>query len=89
MVERDVSNLRTSLAALAKDLRAPVARPSLRELDEVADGIAALAEELDGAQKERERLTAELRGPGSAGWPALGRHRGRHRASRFATPSPR
>jgi signal transduction histidine kinase len=59
-VERDVSTLRASLAALAKDLRAPVARPMLRELDEVAGGMAALADELDGAQKERERLTGEL-----------------------------
>jgi signal transduction histidine kinase len=59
-VERDVSTLRTSLAALAKDLRAPVVRPMLRELGEVASGVAALAEELDGAQKERERLTTEL-----------------------------
>jgi len=59
-VERDVSTLRASLAALAKDLRAPVARPTLRELDEVAGGVAALAEELDGAQRERERLTTEL-----------------------------
>jgi signal transduction histidine kinase len=60
VVERDVSNLRASLVALAKDLRAPIARPSLRELDEVAGGVAALAEELDGAQRERERLTTEL-----------------------------
>ncbi|HEX3345135.1 MAG TPA: HAMP domain-containing sensor histidine kinase, partial [Polyangiaceae bacterium] len=59
-VERDVSVLRGSLAALAKDLRAPIARPSLRELDEVASGVAALAEELDGAQRERERLTTAL-----------------------------
>jgi signal transduction histidine kinase len=59
-VERDVSTMRTSLAALAKDLRAPVGRPVLRELGEVAIGVAALAEELDGAQRERERLTTEL-----------------------------
>ena len=59
-VERDVSVLRASLAALAKDLGAPVARPTLRELDEVAGGVAALAKELDAAQKERERLTGEL-----------------------------
>jgi signal transduction histidine kinase len=59
-VERDVSNLRASLDALAKDLRAPVARPALRELDEVAVGVASLAEELDRAQRERERLTTEL-----------------------------
>jgi signal transduction histidine kinase len=60
VVERDVSALRASLASLAKDLRAPVARPALRELADVAGGVAALAEELDGAQRERERLTTEL-----------------------------
>jgi signal transduction histidine kinase len=59
-VERGVSSLRASLAALAKDLRAPVARPGLRELDEVATGVATLAEDLGRAQAERERLTREL-----------------------------
>jgi signal transduction histidine kinase len=59
-VERSVSGLRASLAALAKDLGAPVARPALRELGEVANGVAALAQELDRAQKERERLTRDL-----------------------------
>ena len=59
-VERDVSTLRASLAALAKDLRAPLARPTLRELGEVASGVAALAQDLDRAQIERERLTREL-----------------------------
>jgi signal transduction histidine kinase len=59
-VEQDVSTLRASLAALAKDLRAPLARPALRELDEVASGVASLAQELGQAQKERERLTRDL-----------------------------
>lgn len=59
-VERDVSTLRTSLAALAKDLRAPVAKPALRELAEVAQGVATLAEELVRVQVEREGLTREL-----------------------------
>jgi len=59
-VERDLSTLRASLAALAKDLSAPLARPALRELDEVASGVASLAEELRRAQKERERLTRDL-----------------------------
>jgi signal transduction histidine kinase len=59
-VERDVSTLRASLAALATDLKAPLSRPSLRELGEVASGIAALAQELDRAQGERERLTRDL-----------------------------
>jgi signal transduction histidine kinase len=59
-VERGVSTLRGSLAALARDLRAPVARPQLRELGEVAAGVDALAKELDRAQGERDRLTREL-----------------------------
>jgi signal transduction histidine kinase len=59
-VERDLSTLRASLAALAKDLSAPLARPALRELDEVASGVASLAEELRRAQRERERLTRDL-----------------------------
>jgi signal transduction histidine kinase len=59
-VEKGVSTLRVFLAALARDLRTPVARPALRELDEVAGGMAALAGELDRAQMERERLTREL-----------------------------
>ncbi|HEX3769207.1 MAG TPA: HAMP domain-containing sensor histidine kinase [Polyangiaceae bacterium] len=59
-VERGVSMLRGSLELLAKDLRAPVARPPLRELDEVASGIDALAKDLGRAQTERERLTREL-----------------------------
>jgi signal transduction histidine kinase len=59
-VERDVSTLRASLKALATDLRAPLARPALRELGEVASGVASLAQDLDRAQKERERLTRDL-----------------------------
>lgn len=59
-VERGVSSIRGSLAALACDLRAPVDRPQLRELGEVASGVEALAKELERAQGERERLTREL-----------------------------
>ena len=59
-VERDVSTLRGSLRALATDLQAKVARPSLRELDEVSSGVEALAQELQRAQEERERLTRDL-----------------------------
>lgn len=58
--ERGVGSLRRSLAALEKDLRAPVDKPALRELDEVATGISALAEALDRAQRQREQLTHEL-----------------------------
>jgi signal transduction histidine kinase len=59
-VEQDVSTLRASLAALATDLQAPLARPVLRELDEVASGVESLAKELARAQKDRERLTRDL-----------------------------
>jgi signal transduction histidine kinase len=59
-VDRGVSSLRASLADLARDLRSPVGRPALRELGEVAAGVAALARELDRAQDHREQLTREL-----------------------------
>jgi signal transduction histidine kinase len=59
-VERGVASLRRSLAALAEDLSAPVARPQVRELGAVADGIAALATELGRAELQRKRLTSEL-----------------------------
>jgi signal transduction histidine kinase len=59
-VDNGVSTLRAALTAVAKDLKAPIARPRVRELGEVADGLAALAEELSRAQGERERLTSEL-----------------------------
>jgi signal transduction histidine kinase len=45
---------------LHRDLGATVARPALRELGEVAQGIADLAAELSGAQKEQARLSREL-----------------------------
>ncbi len=59
-VERGVGSLRASLAALATDLKAPVPRPALRELEEVADGVSALAAALARSQKEQETLTREL-----------------------------
>jgi signal transduction histidine kinase len=59
-VERDVSSLRASLAALSRDLTAPVARPALRELGEVAVGVEALARNLDRSQAERAGLARDL-----------------------------
>src|SRR6202044_2297136 len=69
--------LRGSLGALASDLSAPIPRPKLRELSDVADGIARLAENLRRARGEEERLGRELsqqerlaapgRGVGAAG----------------------
>ncbi len=57
---RGAGALRESLGALEKDLRAPVSRPSIRELGDVAEGIEHLARELASAQAEHERLTLEL-----------------------------
>ena len=59
-VNRGAAALRTSLGALAGDLNAPIPRPKLRELSDVADGIARLAESLKRAHAEEERLGREL-----------------------------
>ena len=59
-VQRGAAALGRSLSSLGRDLSAPVARPKLRELAEVADGITALAAELQTAQKEQSRLSREL-----------------------------
>jgi signal transduction histidine kinase len=59
-VNRGAAALRSSLVSLADDLNAPVPRPKLRELSDVADGIARLAENLRRARSEEERLGREL-----------------------------
>jgi signal transduction histidine kinase len=59
-VRRSAATLNASLSALATDLSAPVPRPPVRELADLADHIAGLAEELARAQQDRERLGAEL-----------------------------
>ncbi len=59
-VQRGAAALGRSLSSLGRDLTAPVARPKLRELADVADGITALAAELRTAQKEQARLNREL-----------------------------
>jgi signal transduction histidine kinase len=59
-VQRGAAALKTSLAAIATDLGAPILRPPDRELSDVADGIAGLARALASAQQEKERLGAEL-----------------------------
>jgi signal transduction histidine kinase len=59
-VHRGASGLKASLAALGRNLDAPVARPGLRELADVADGIRSLAEELSRARGEEARLNREL-----------------------------
>jgi signal transduction histidine kinase len=59
-VRRSAASLDGSLRALAHDLRAPVARPEVVELGEIAERIADLAAALAHAQTEKERLGAEL-----------------------------
>jgi signal transduction histidine kinase len=59
-LKRGTAELHGSLAALAKDLDAPVPRPAVRELAEVAAGIRELAQSLARAKQEEERLGREL-----------------------------
>ena len=59
-VNRGAAAIRASLEALATDLRSPVARPSVRELDAIADGIAGLADKLADARVKEEQLAREL-----------------------------
>jgi signal transduction histidine kinase len=59
-VNRGAAALRGTLSALATDLSAPIPRPKLRELSDVADGIGRLAENLKRARAEEERLHQEL-----------------------------
>ena len=59
-VRRGATALNASLSALARDLAAPVARPPVPELADLADHIASLAGALASAQADRERLGAEL-----------------------------
>jgi signal transduction histidine kinase len=59
-VKRSAAALDASLAALATDLSSPVPRPPVRELADVADGIAALASRLLEARRKEEILSQEL-----------------------------
>ena len=59
-VQRGAAELRTALRALATDLSAPIPRPTVRELSDVADGVARLADDLARARGEEERLGREL-----------------------------
>lgn len=59
-VNRGAAELRTSMVALARDLNAPIPRPAVRELGDVADGIAVLAQSLARAKQEEERLGQQL-----------------------------
>src|SRR5580704_6982072 len=59
-VRRGAATLNASLEALADDLEAPVPRPPVPELADLADHIAGLAGALARAQEVQERLGAEL-----------------------------
>ncbi len=59
-MNRGAADLRASLRALATDLRAPIPKPSVRELRDVADGVAALVEDLNRARQKEQRMATEL-----------------------------
>ncbi len=59
-VNRGAAELQASMVALASDLNATIPRPTVRELSDVADGIAVLAQSLARAKNEEERLGREL-----------------------------
>jgi signal transduction histidine kinase len=57
---RSAAGLNQALGALARDLSAPVPRPPVRELNDIAEGIARLARNLAQAREAQERLGREL-----------------------------
>jgi signal transduction histidine kinase len=59
-VRRAAAGLQSALAALGDDLSAPVPRSELRELDDIALGIGALARRLDEARRIQERMGRDL-----------------------------
>ncbi len=59
-VKRAASGLQGALAALGDDLSAAVPRSEIRELDDIADGIGALARRLDEARRIQDRMGREL-----------------------------
>jgi signal transduction histidine kinase len=58
--KRGAGGIQVALAALANDLSTPVPRPPVRELSEIADGIATLARRLVEARAIQERLARDL-----------------------------
>jgi signal transduction histidine kinase len=59
-MQRDANALGVSLGELAHDLDAPIPRPALHELANVAAGIETLARNLAQARREEARLAKEL-----------------------------
>jgi signal transduction histidine kinase len=58
--KRSATALNGALVMLAKDLSTPVPRPPVRELGDIADGIAVLARSLAQSREAEERLGREL-----------------------------
>jgi signal transduction histidine kinase len=59
-VRRAAAGLQAALAALGDDLTAPVPRSEIRELDDIAAGIGALARRLEEARGIQERMARDL-----------------------------
>ncbi|HLK89534.1 MAG TPA: ATP-binding protein [Polyangia bacterium] len=59
-VRRAAAGLQGALAALGDDLTAPVPRSEIRELDDIAVGIGALARRLEEARRIQERMGRDL-----------------------------
>jgi signal transduction histidine kinase len=59
-LKRAAGSLRGALAALADDLGAPVPRSRVRELDDIAVGVARLAQHLAEARRIQEQLGKDL-----------------------------
>jgi signal transduction histidine kinase len=59
-IKRGASALQAALRTLATDLSAPVPRPTVHELGEIADGIATLARHLAESRQAQERLGRDL-----------------------------
>jgi signal transduction histidine kinase len=57
---RSTAALNAALLALPKNLSAPIPRPQIRELGELADGIGALARGLAQARENEDRMAREL-----------------------------
>lgn len=60
IVKRGAAALNTALDGLANDLNTPVPRPRLRELSDVADGIARLAQRLARSRESQDQMGQEL-----------------------------
>jgi signal transduction histidine kinase len=60
VLQRETRSLKASLEGFGTELTRPVPRPRLRELDEIAQGIAQLAVDLRKAEADKELLQRDL-----------------------------